>query len=219
MRFASSASWSLSTSVDAMPHAALYIRDALGLEPLVDEVSPPPLSHRPPDRRSFLTEEARDQASAQWPGWWRAILSHEARVHERSDRRDFQAWHAQIAAERARSVGDPPDFEALAGSPALKQAVIELFMEAGHYRDHTRSSETGEPQILWTITRDVAEEVAARHGVSPGKVRGVVLILGVEGVWSRILEPGVVVCSDGCLGDDAIVTDLVREVFESGLHS
>ena len=217
MRFAGSASWSLSTSVDAMPHAALYIRDALDLKPACDG-APPPLSHRPPDRRSVLTEEERDQAGAQWPGWWQAILSLEARMHEPSDRRDFAAWHAPMAAERARTVGDPPDFEALTDRPALKKAVVELFREAHNYSDHTRSPDPGEAYIPWAITRDVAEEVAARHGVSLNEVRGVVIILGVEGVWSTVLEPGVVVCSLGCLGDDAIATELVRTAFETGLH-
>ncbi|WP_165372922.1 hypothetical protein [Pengzhenrongella frigida] len=208
----------MSTSVDAMPHAALYIRDALELKPVVDDVSPPPLSHRPPDRLSVLTEEERDQAGAQWPGWWRAILSLEARTHEPSDRRDFAAWLAPMAAERARTVGDPPDFDALTGSPTLKKAVVELFREAHNWSDHTRSPDPGEAYIPWAITRDVAEEVAARHGVSPREVRGVVILLGVEGVWSNVLEPGVVVCSLGCLGDDAIATDLVRTAFETGLY-
>ncbi|HEY8720940.1 hypothetical protein [Pengzhenrongella sp.] len=217
MRFAGSPSWLLSTSVDAMPHTALYIRDALGLDTSADDVSPPPLSHRPPDRRKLLSESERSRASSQWLPWWQAILTQESVLHGTTNTADFQAWYARFAAERARTVGDPPEFDALMGSPELRRAVIDLDPEAHSYRDHTRSADAGEPTIPWTIARDAAEDVALRHGVSVGEVRGVVLILGVEGVWSRILQPGVMICSDACLADTAISTRLVREVFESAL--
>lgn len=220
MKLVGSDSWFLSMSVDAMPHAALYIRDALGLDVTDDKASPPPLSHRPPDRKFLLTQDESAQARPEWLAWWRLILEGEARFHDpSSDRTDFSAWHSVIAAERARTVGEPPEFDALAGSPVLRRAVVELFPEASHWRDHTSSRGAREPLIPWEITRDVANAVAERYMVSLGRVRGVILILGVDGTWAQILKPGIMICAEACLADSTTAADRLRDVFESSLDT
>jgi hypothetical protein len=68
------------------------------------------------------------------------------------------------------------------------------------------------------VPKDVAEAVIAEHAVSPGRVRGAVIVLSVAGSWSRIVEPGVVLCSDEAYLDDSQFAVVLKDMFESGLN-
>jgi hypothetical protein len=62
-----------------------------------------------------------------------------------------------------------------------------------------------------------AEGIVAERGVSPDAVRGMVMVLDVEGVWSRQVAPGVVLCSVAATRDEATARAVLRDAFESGL--
>ncbi|TRW44142.1 hypothetical protein [Georgenia yuyongxinii] len=221
---AGTVSWSLSiTEGSSQPHLALYVRDAVGLR-VTDPASPPPLLHRPPDRRALLTDEERTRAAEQWPSWWHAILRLDTRFHDTSERRGtsdqaaFLTWVRAHAAERARTVGEPPEFTALHGSPELQRAAVALWPEGRSWAER-RSAPTAEPGSPAVVTREVAEAVIAEHGISPDAVRGTVLVLAVDGVWSHLLQPGVMLCSAVCQDAPEAWRRVVRQVFESGLEA
>jgi hypothetical protein len=62
-----------------------------------------------------------------------------------------------------------------------------------------------------------AEGIVAERGVSPAAVRGMVMVLDVEGVWWRRVGPGAVVCSTGAAEHPRTAAPVLRNAFESGL--
>lgn len=210
-------SWSLSVSHDPRPFA-LYVRDALELDVSGEGLSPPPLSPRPPSRRELLSAAERAQVGADWAGWWRAVLHHEAVLHSvRPPGSDFVTWYRRLAAERDAEVGEAPDFAALADRPALHRACMVL---SPHARDWDRyepvEGSTTEPVTSLNLS-GIAAVIADLHGVDVDRLHGLVLAVDVEGAWWRVVEPGVLVCST--VSVDTEPERLVREVLESSLRS
>ena len=69
MHEAGTASWRFADDIPTVPHALLYLREALRLEELASfEV--PGLIDEVPDRRSLLTTSERSDAAGAWSGWW-----------------------------------------------------------------------------------------------------------------------------------------------------
>jgi hypothetical protein len=69
----------------------------------------------------------------------------------------------------------------------------------------------------WHLVRDVAEDVARRHQVSPSAVRGTAVVLRVEGTWWAGFGSGATACSIACAQDPQTARDILLEAFESGL--
>jgi hypothetical protein len=216
MHYAGSDTWSLNVSVDPMP-LALYVRDSLHLDTSADELSPPPLIHPPPDRSDLLSPEEREEAGAEWAAWWRQVVHYDGAFHGAEKAGDFMAWYRPFAVERAAAIGEPPQFDALAGAPALHRAVIELFSEARTWSQSQDSYDAGPSALATGIAGQIAGEVAARHGVPHGRVRGVVLAYATKGIWWRVAEPGVLTCSIACVHSDEGAATAIRGVFESSL--
>jgi hypothetical protein len=218
MHFAGAESWTLNVSAEPGP-LAIYIRDALRLDTSGDPMSPPPLTSRPPDASALLTGEERRQAAVDWSVWWRNVLRFDGILHSTSGERDFLTWYRSFAEERAAAVGEAPGFDALARSPALHRACVELFPQARTWMS-SEPSESGPSAVVeHGLAAAVAEDVAARRGMSIGSVRGVVLAYGVEGIWWRVAEPGVSACSTACLESKEAVRRVLHDVFESSLAS
>lgn len=68
----------------------------------------------------------------------------------------------------------------------------------------------------YALIREVAEETARRHGVSPGEVAACAVLLPVEGRWWRHCAPGAVACSLHAATDPALARDALAAAFESG---
>jgi hypothetical protein len=213
VRRSGSSSWSLSVSDEASLDLALYVRDALRLDTR-DPLSPPGLVDSPPDRSDLLDGSEPGDVSQQWAAWWRTALAFETRWRRRAPGPDLESWVRERGEDRARTVGDSPDFAALTESPALQRAVVALHEEARRRPDRGAGAEAGAP---YDLVRSTAEETIARHGVSPDRVNGIVFVVSVDGLWWRLVEPGVVVCSAACLQNTRTTAQLLREVFESGL--
>ena len=69
MHEAGTASWRFADDIPTIPHALLYLLDALRLEEL-QSFEVPRLIGEVPDRRPFLTASERSDAAGAWSGWW-----------------------------------------------------------------------------------------------------------------------------------------------------
>ncbi len=207
-------SWRLSVSVTEVP-LALYVRDALRLDTAADALSPPPLLRQPPDRSGLLTAPERVEAAEQWRAWWRTVVHYAGRFSTEQPGGDFLAWYRTFAAERAAAAGEPPEFTALAESPALRRAVVELSAEADEWAG--RHGSAGAAALGSAAVGTIAAELAARLGAPVSRARGTVHAYATEGDWWRVAEPGVLICSVACVRTEAAAARVVRAVFESAL--
>lgn len=218
MRKAGATSWRFAESIAQLPHVALYVRDSVGLlVPSAPDV-PPVLANEVPDRTAVLDRADRAEAGQQWLRWWRQVTDDELK------------WQHHIegveAGERARGriedlhrVADPPDFDALADSPALRVAVAATFTEACRWRAGIEQPTTRDERgsFAWSLIRDVAEDVAFDHRVDVGELDGAVLVLAVHGVWSCRSQPGGALCSSAAAADRVASRALLYDVFSSQL--
>lgn len=219
MHVAGSSSWRFAESLDEMPHVALYVRDALGLEVPDGAGIPPALEGPLSDRRQALDAEERMEAALQWPSWWHAIVADEARMHQGRDEPDRGSRVRDSLARRQATTGDPPEFSALSDRPALRKAVSSTCIEARRWAAGPRRSShrpVGGPSFAWALTKQIAEDVAFDMNVGVESVRGVALLLAVRGDWWECIAPGVVLCSRSAPRDPAAARAILRAVFVSG---
>jgi hypothetical protein len=211
MRLAGSQSWTFGHRITQLPHAAIYVRDATGLEPPADSVLPPRLGVPGDERRDVLDEAGRAEAGAQWLRWWRGLVVAEAT--ERGSVGEV-IQHSFWPGEDGKIAGLGPG-----GQWALEQAVVAAFGDGCSWLHRWRSPvpETAQACFEWQLVRDVAEDVARRHQVSPGAVRGSVVALRADGNWWAGFGSGVAACSVACAQDPQTARDVLLEAFESGL--
>jgi hypothetical protein len=168
MRRAAGGSWRFAHGVEQLPHALLYVRDALGLaiEPALGV--PPSLSVAPPDRSGLLEPAARTDAAREWATWWRTLVDYESRRHlDTGD--NIEATHDRFL-EYHRAVR--PDTSAALADTALQAPAVALFDEgcdwAGTLRTDIRTPQdlASNPQAFtWALVRDSVEAVAVTCGV------------------------------------------------------
>lgn len=213
MQLIGSTSWRFAESVPQLLHAALYIRDAVGLAVPAQPELPPPLDADVPDHSGVLTAEERAIAGADWPGWWRELVGQQLHA-ERPAGPDDQSWAQQRMAAMLL-VSDPPDFETLADRPALRKAVRAVFFEGCQWADGVGQAPEQSPGPLfsWELTRDVAEEVAFDRGIDLGTIDGRLLALKVRGQWWQLIEPGGLLCSMAVAADPTTSHVVLRKVF------
>ena len=218
MKMVGSPSWQLTEAEGDRAHVLLYIRDVAALEVPAEVDAPPRLVGLPPHGAPVLDDDRRRRAGREWADWWRALLETEVREQTGTDEDDdasFWAW-----AEELGRVWDAPEFWSLADQRALRQVTLALYPEARRWVDEGPSSPSrlrGEGHFPWSTVRDIAEGVADERGVSPGEVRGRVMVLDVEGVWWRRVSPGTVLCSTAATEDPPTASTVLRDAFESGL--
>jgi hypothetical protein len=211
MRVAGSESWTFRHGIAQLPHAAVYVRDATGLEPAPDSVVPPCLGVLDDERRDVLDEAGRAEAGAQWLRWWRGLVAAEAtRRGSPGEVVQDSFWPGYDGSIAGLGPGD---------QSALQRAVAAAFDDGCSWLRRWRSAvpETDRMCFEWHLVRDVAEDVARRRQVSPGAVRGAVVVLRVEGNWWAGFGSGVAACSVACAQDPQIARDVLLEAFESGL--
>ncbi len=210
MKLAGSESWTFGHGIEHLPHAALYVRDATGLQPPPDPILPPRLTLPDDDRPSVLDQAGRTEAGAQWLRWWGALVVDEAAQRRNSSGGlryglwpDDNGWIANLGGDQA----------------ALQQAVAATFHDAGRWFDRHRPPEpdTGRACFEWHLVRHIAEDVARRHHVSPGAVRGYAVVLRVDEIWWAGFGSGATACSVAAAQDPQTARDVLLEAFESGL--
>ena len=216
MKYAGSESWHFAEGLEGLSHAALYVRDAVGLKPVLTADIPPRLSGTVPNRRAVLTGAERDQASGQWPRWWRAVIACESREYGDESTGPYGRL------DEFQNVADPPHFDSLGEHPALQKAARATFAEAYRWTAQRRREvlNASDPSVFnWMMLQGIADEVASRRGVTLGKVRGFAVVLMVKAKWWASISPGVVACSVSAARDPTLAQAIINTAFETALVS
>lgn len=124
--------------------------------------------------------------------------------------------------ERASRTGAPPDFAGLSDRAALRHALAAVMPDASRWAEVARRPTlppAGQSTFDWALTAEVAEAIARDRGIALETVRGVALVLVVQGAWWALQQPGVVLCSATAAGNVGTARTILHVVFESGLTS
>jgi hypothetical protein len=222
MELAGGGSWRFAEDVDEMAHVALYVRDVLGLDVAVAANRPPALAGAVPARLDVLDDAERREAAAQWPLWWESVLADATHQNQGPpNEADMDAWMRELHVRGLRT-GSPPECAGLADRPALRKALIALTAEACRWAEGPRRAAhppAGRATFAGELIREVAEAVAFDRRVAAEAVRGIALVLAVEGSWWVCHRPGVVLCSVSAPEDNVTARTILRAAFESGLSS
>lgn len=220
MRKVGTKSWRFAHDIDQSLHCALYLRDALRF--LIEDQAgvPPRLAGDLPDRSHVLGPEPARTATARWPSWWHTLVTQLAPAQLGTPGgTDTRSWLREISARR-RTVVDPPDWNSLEDSPALREALCAVWVDSSRWFEATREPylpPACQDMFAWEQVRDGAERAAAEHAVSLGQVNGCVEVLLVEGLWWHLIAPGVALCSVAAAQDPGTARTILRETFGSHL--
>jgi hypothetical protein len=208
-------SWRFSADNSQLLHLALFVRDAAMLDIRPSPDMPPQLAWDLPPHQSVVPAGQRAAAVMQWTEWWRRLLDYEVNEARESEfeRDDDAAYRAEMMASRHSDVFDPPDFESLAGTPVLQTAVRATF-GAGLERYNEPSGQRL-ASFPWDTVRNAAESTAHERGVPLSRMRAVVHLLEVRGLWSYIAAPGLALCSSSIAADHDTASAFLQEVFSS----
>jgi hypothetical protein len=208
VKLTGSESWTFGHRITQLPHAAIYVRDAVGLEPPPDPVLPPRMGVPDDELREILDEAGRAQAGADWLRWWRGLVPAEAAEQgQPGEVTQHRFWPGDDGRIAGLGPGD---------QSALQHAVVASFDDGCHWLHRLR------PPVLaqtfeWHLVRDVAEDVARRRRVSLGTVRGAAVVLEVDRNWWASFGSGATACSVACAQDPTTAKNVLLEAFESGL--
>ena len=216
VRQAGGSSWRFAHGVEQLPHAVLYVRDALRLSIEPASSVPPALCEQIEDRSELLDPQTRSDAAREWAAWWAVLVDFEAERHFSSGDQNHLAIHARFA-EYDRAV-NPATSPVLAGA-SLQPAAEALFDDACSWR---RSFDVQDPAgrrraPASEVVRDAAEAVAEAHAVEPGSIDGAASILLVDGIWWDLAAPRFALCSRAAAQDPDTARAMLTSVFESGL--
>lgn len=219
MQFAGTPSWRLSAgNGHAAEDLLLFVRDAAMLRVPSDPAVPPRLLGNVPHTIELDSDEQR-VAGAQWLIWWRDAVGLEvARHHQDGQEGSQQKGSARQRIRELEALCDPPLFTVLSDRLELQGAARASIEEFRQWATPTRPRlTTGRPEepLEWALIKQVAEDVAFDHAVSPDRVRATITVLPVEGLWWRQITPGVVFCSTAAAADRGTAQALLRAAFDS----
>ncbi|HEX4787476.1 MAG TPA: hypothetical protein VH372_03375 [Actinospica sp.] len=217
-----SPSWRL--SVTANPHTiavALFVRESLDLPVPPSPYTPPRCGERIPHREVDFSDAARQEAGRQWLAWWCQLVDVEFLLHPPIPPAGDEHALARRQLAELQRVFDPPAFEALSASPALRTAVLATFDDArGHgSAPEARQRRHVEARFDRQLTRDLVAALIAEHGVSPDRLNASLLLIDAPVHWHHITRPGAAICSTAITTDPSAAESLLRAVFTSGLRN
>ncbi len=221
MRRADRESWNVSIDVSNVMHVALYVRDACHLQVPENPTGPPPLDGAVVDHSGAMDSERHLRAGSQWLSWWEEILKFEGAKDLRTLRLPEGVDPLAAMSAVHDRLFDWPTLDALSSWPDLRDAVRQVGAEAGRWAgdQKRRLTEHGPrpPGRLLNVPIDeIAERVLDRSDVPPGLVRAAIFLLGVQGEWSVLVLPGVLLCSSSLAQDADRMAALVEEALASG---
>ncbi len=193
----------------------LFVRDTHNLCPVGPDV-PPRLTGEIVRLSEKLADSDRLQLEEAWLVWWRKLIHLEGRI-QLGDRvgtplieQDF--LFANVAAQRAAF--DPPGFECLSTDQKLQDAAQRAWPTFDAWY---RASKTSRAVSSHSVLSSVAREVIQERKVNSARVRAGVTFLRVEGEWSYMPEPGVLLCSGSLLENDQKFAAELKMAIESQL--
>ena len=222
MRRVGEESWHLSVDDNlGMPHLALYVRDACRLAIPDDSSVPPPLDGGVVDHSDVIDPAVRGVTGAEWLLWWKKILSLKAAEALQTLRfAESQATPLNAGEFVDGHLLDWPELDVLAPRPELRRAVVACHDDAVRWLvDRSKrlgARDPGSRGLGHLPVPAIAEEVIRRLGVSPARVRAAVFVLGVQGRWSALPLPGLLICSASIAIDDRKISPLLEGAFVSG---
>lgn len=211
MQLAGTRSWRMGCDEPRLLLLALYVRDAAGLDAAAD----PPVARLDP-AVAATGEPVPEVAAAQWTVWWSHLVASEPAVMRAIQDAGGGMDSVRILSEHHMSYG-PPGFEALRGSPELRELVARHDADSRAWAQE-RSQElirhTTEPdrvRVEWEVVRE-AERLLGRP-VRPFRLQ--VSILPVAGARSwRVAGDHMVVTRSRYLDVEAWRSDLALVVAE-----
>jgi hypothetical protein len=220
MQVSRSASWRFRQADSQFLHLALFARDAAGLAIRPSVEIPLRLTWEFATYGVVIDAGQRAMAATQWVEWWGWLLACAVDDAKRSeDESGYEVMdRLRLMAERQTRAFDPPEFQSLASTPALQNAVIATFDEGLDYFNRSRPDAwhgTTAEFFGWEVVRNAAESVAAEQGVPLSDLRAVVYVLDVEGRWSYLAAPGCALCSTSLAADANAAGLLLHDVFVS----
>ena len=212
MQRSGTGSWRLGYGLGQMPHAVIYVRDALRV-PLEHAAGiPPRLLGEVPDRSALLEGVDVTVAAREWVSWWHAVGQIEARTLLGGES------PAELGAEYGRIL-DPNTSPAMGDS--LRAVAQSLYREGCSWADSVEPALGQREATLggfeWHLLRNVVEDVAAEADVSVAAMSGAVSVVLVDGVWDAIAAPGFAWCSIAAAQDPRVCAEIVRATLKAGL--
>jgi hypothetical protein len=206
----SSESWRLSTThANPTLHAALFVRDAFHLKPEDEAAIPPRLSGDVPNLSSLALSVDAVDASHEWATWWEKVIRYEGSVARGAYADDVRDGNLRAMSVARADVFDPPYFSSMDKSPALQSLARTSHREALRWsKFHSTPVEVPEP-----VVNSVVWEMCSFLHVNPARLDASIIVLDVEGVWSYLPEPGLLLLSQGALRKESVLEDRLREAF------
>lgn len=209
----------MSINISQVMHVALYVRDAFRLQVPESTIVPPPVDGRVVDHSGDMDSERHLRAGGQWLSWWEEIL----RLEGAKALRTLRLPEGVDASGAMRAVHDRlfdwPTLDALAAWPDLREAVRGRDDAVRWAGDRKRLFvERGPLTRGWgnVPINEIAERVVERSRVPSTLVRAAVFLLGVQGDWSALVLPGVLLCSSSLAQDAERMAVLAEEALNSG---
>jgi hypothetical protein len=205
MRLAGSESWRVGVGGGQTAHALLYVRDACQLAPSGPEV-PPKLAAGVERIDLGFSAGERAEASEGWTEWWHRYVQEEG-LNQQGE------W------AHMNQLFSPRDFVHLASCPPLQEAARRSCdLALAWWRENRQNSrQTRHDSSRSQSMRAIAEALMDDHQVGGERVRAGVMVLAVDGVWSNIPQPGVLLCSEALFADSHLYGAELRRALESGL--
>ncbi len=205
MRLAGSESWRVAVGGGQTAHALLYVRDACQLAPSGPEV-PPKLAGGVELIDLGLSASELVEASEGWTEWWHRYVQ-EKGLNQLGERAQMD------------QLLSPRDFDHLARCPPLQEAARRSCQHAlAWWRDNRQHRRrTLHDSFDWLSMKDIAEAIMDEYQVGAKRVPAGVIVLAVDGVWSNIPQPGVLLCSEAAFADSHLCGAELRRTLESGL--
>lgn len=199
---------------DQALHVALYIRDCFQIAASGPEV-PPSLERPVPVRQIPIELQNAGDVSAHWLRWWRQLIDVNGRRQLGTNSREFDAVGTSQTQTAGSRFFDPfDDFQSLDAHSQLKGVVTGSWRQGIEW---TKTFISPAPKRGSTVPREVARSVIAEYQVSPERVNAGVIVLAVQGPWSAIVSPGVLLCSNSTYADDARFSLELKKAFVSRL--
>lgn len=225
MRRAGDDSWHLSVDDKSnLLHTAIFVRDSCRLELSDDSTLAPPLEGHVPDHSAVLDPDLRVVAGREWVSWWQEILVYEAaKALGTLELLKGAFGHMDSHAIVHEQLLDWPELEALESRPELRQAVQVSHDDTvrwQHERNRCLQSKDPRTRGLPDVPASaIAQRVRDRLEISFGRVRAAVFILGVQGDWSALPVPGLLLVSASLAADSQRLVPLLDAAFTSGVDA